>query len=73
MIILVIMWQGGLFRASSIHHGDEIGAGWLGHPVFRGKGRELFVRRMPLFFETCQVVLVDEKGIVRVDVPFRKT
>jgi hypothetical protein len=26
MIILVITWQGGLFRASSIDHGDEIAA-----------------------------------------------
>ncbi|KAL5643533.1 hypothetical protein ACJX0J_003823 [Zea mays] len=51
--------KGGLFRA--------------GHPVFRDKeGRELFVRRMPTFFETFPVVLVDEEGIVRADVPFRR-
>ncbi|KAL5642676.1 hypothetical protein ACJX0J_003416 [Zea mays] len=43
------------------------------HPVFRDKeGRELFVRRMPTFFETFPVVLVDEEGIVRADVPFRR-
>jgi hypothetical protein len=34
-------------------NGDGIAVGWLGHPVFRNKeGRELFVRRMPTFFET---------------------
>ncbi len=27
---------------------------------------------MPIFFETFPIVLVDEKGIVRVDVPFRR-
>ncbi|KAL5645835.1 hypothetical protein ACJX0J_002704 [Zea mays] len=45
-------------------NGDGIAVGWLGHPVFRDKeGRELFVRRMPTFFETFPVVLVDEEGI----------
>src|SRR5438105_7343596 len=54
-------------------NGDGIAVGWLGHPVFRDKeGRELFVRRMPTFFETFPVVLVDEEGIVRADVPFRR-
>ncbi|CAN0931554.1 Photosystem II CP47 reaction center protein, partial [Linum grandiflorum] len=33
-------------------------------------GGELFVRRMPTFFETFPVVLVDGDGIVRADVPF---
>ncbi|KAH0900494.1 LOW QUALITY PROTEIN: hypothetical protein HID58_039997, partial [Brassica napus] len=47
---------------------------WMvGAPVFRNKeGRELFVRRMPTFFETFPVVLVDGDGIVRADVPFRR-
>ncbi|CAN6928416.1 unnamed protein product [Brassica oleracea] len=54
-------------------NGDGIAVGWLGHPVFRNKeGRELFVRRMPIFFETFPVVLVDGDGIVRADVPFRR-
>ncbi|KAL5646600.1 hypothetical protein ACJX0J_001988 [Zea mays] len=49
---------GGLFRAGSMDNGDGIAVGWLGHPVFRDKeGRELFVRRMPTFFETFPVVL----------------
>uniref|UniRef100_A0A453JFT7 Photosystem II CP47 chlorophyll apoprotein n=1 Tax=Aegilops tauschii subsp. strangulata TaxID=200361 RepID=A0A453JFT7_AEGTS len=65
--------KGGLFRAGSMDNGDGIAVGWLGHPVFRDKeGRELFVRRMPTFFETFPVVLVDEEGIVRADVPFRR-
>ena len=36
------------------------------------EGRELFVRRMPTFFETFPVILLDKDGIVRADVPFRK-
>jgi len=48
--------KGGLFRAGSMDDGDGIAVGWLGHPVFRDKeGRELFVRRMPTFFETFPV------------------
>ncbi|KAL5643776.1 hypothetical protein ACJX0J_003870 [Zea mays] len=62
-----------LSEACSMDNGDGIAVGWLGHPVFRDKeGRELFVRRMPTFFETFPVVLVDEEGIVRADVPFRR-
>ncbi|KAL5567573.1 hypothetical protein UlMin_024148 [Ulmus minor] len=65
--------KGGLFRAGSMDNGDGIAVGWLGHPIFRDKeGRELFVRRMPTFFETFPVVLVDGDGIVREDVPFRR-
>ncbi|KAJ9535298.1 hypothetical protein OSB04_un001594 [Centaurea solstitialis] len=56
--------KGGLFRAGSMDNGDGIAVGWLGHPIFRDKeGRELFVRRMPTFFETFPVVLVDGDGI----------
>ncbi|EYU31332.1 hypothetical protein MIMGU_mgv1a0259051mg, partial [Erythranthe guttata] len=36
------------------------------------EGREVFVRRMPTFFETFPIVLVDGDGIVRGDVPFRR-
>ena len=57
--------NGGLVRAGSMENGDEIAIGWLGHPIFRDKEeRELFVRRMPTFFETFLVVLVDRDGIV---------
>jgi photosystem II CP47 chlorophyll apoprotein len=52
---------------------DGIAIGWLGHPIFKDKeGRELFVHRMPTFFKTFPVVLVDGDGIVRADVPFQK-
>ncbi|KAG6539858.1 hypothetical protein Mapa_018806 [Marchantia paleacea] len=65
--------KGGLFRAGAMDNGDGIAVGWLGHAVFKDKeGNELFVRRMPTFFETFPVVLVDEQGIVRADVPFRR-
>ncbi|KAL2925988.1 Photosystem II CP47 reaction center protein [Bienertia sinuspersici] len=58
--------KGGLFRAGSMDNGDGIAVGWLGHPIFRDKeGRELFVRRMPTFFETFPVVLIDGDGIVK--------
>ncbi|MBA0858804.1 hypothetical protein Goshw_000541 [Gossypium schwendimanii] len=47
--------------------------GWLRHPIFRVKdGRKLFVCRMPTFFETFPVVLVDGDRIVRADIPFRR-
>ncbi|QHO23844.1 Photosystem II CP47 reaction center protein [Arachis hypogaea] len=60
-------------EAGSMDNGDGIAVGWLGHPIFRDKeGRELFVRRMPTFFETFPVVLIDGDGIVRADVPFRR-
>ncbi|KAL4271113.1 hypothetical protein AHAS_AhasUnG0022500 [Arachis hypogaea] len=70
-VVAGTMW--GLFRAGSMDNGDGIAVGWLGHPIFRDKeGRELFVRRMPTFFETFPVVLIDGDGIVRADVPFRR-
>jgi photosystem II CP47 chlorophyll apoprotein len=53
-------------------NGDGIDVGWLGHGVFKDKGHELFVCHMPIFFETFPIILVDEKGIVQADVPFRK-
>ncbi|CAN6454631.1 unnamed protein product [Victoria cruziana] len=52
---------------------DKIAVGWLGHPVFKDKeGHELFVCRMPTFFEIFPVVLVHGDRIVRADVPFRR-
>jgi photosystem II CP47 chlorophyll apoprotein len=65
--------KGGLFRAGPMNKGDGIAEAWLGHPVFRDKeGRELSVRRMPAFFETFPVVLIDKDGIIRADIPFRR-
>ena len=62
-----------LFRAGAMNSGDGIAVGWLGHAVFKDKeGNELFVRRMPTFFETFPVLLIDKDGVVRADVPFRR-
>ncbi|KAM7528502.1 hypothetical protein LguiB_031912 [Lonicera macranthoides] len=63
----------GTMWAGSMDNADGIAVGWLGHPIFKEKeGRELFVRRMPTFFETFSVVLVDGDEIVRANVPFRR-
>ena len=63
----------GLFRSGPMDKGDGIAEAWLGHPIFRDKeGRELTVRRMPAFFETFPVILVDKVGIIRADIPFRR-
>ncbi len=65
--------KGGLFRTGAMNSGDGIADSWLGHPVFTDKeGRELFVRRLPNFFENLPVVLTDKDGIVRADIPFRR-
>jgi photosystem II CP47 chlorophyll apoprotein len=65
--------KGGLFRTGAMNSGDGIAVGWLGHAVFKDQeGRELFVRRMPTFFETFPVLLIDKDGVVRADVPFRR-
>jgi photosystem II CP47 chlorophyll apoprotein len=65
--------KGGLFRSGAMNSGDGIAVGWLGHAVFKdSEGRELYVRRMPTFFETFPVLLIDKDGVVRADVPFRR-
>jgi photosystem II CP47 chlorophyll apoprotein len=65
--------KGGLFRTGPMVKGDGIAQDWDGHAVFKdAEGRELTVRRMPNFFETFPVVLVDGDGIVRADIPFRR-
>ncbi len=65
--------KGGLFRTGAMNNGDGIAQGWLGHAVFTdAEGRELSVRRLPNFFETFPVVLVDKDGVVRADIPFRR-
>jgi photosystem II CP47 chlorophyll apoprotein len=66
--------KGGLFRTGAMVNGDGIAQTWLGHPVFKdAEGRELFVRRMPNFFENFPVVLTDAEGVVRADIPFRRS
>ena len=47
--------------------------GWIGHPSFKTEsGTPLYARRMPSFFETFPVLLVDRAGVVRADQPFRR-
>lgn len=66
--------KGGLFRTGAMDSGDGIAKTWLGHAVFTdSEGRELSVRRMPNFFETFPVVLTDADGVVRADIPFRRS
>jgi photosystem II CP47 chlorophyll apoprotein len=66
--------KGGLFRTGAMDSGDGIAKTWLGHAVFTdGDGRELSVRRLPNFFETFPVVLTDADGVVRADIPFRRS
>ncbi|MFQ6663437.1 hypothetical protein Gotur_030978 [Gossypium turneri] len=58
---------------SKMDNGDGIAIGWLGHPIFRDKDKhELFICRMPTFFETFPVALVDKDEIIRADVPLRR-
>ncbi|MEL6157835.1 MAG: photosystem II chlorophyll-binding protein CP47 [Cyanobacteria bacterium J06554_11] len=65
--------KGGLFRVGPMNTGDGIATTWLGHPVFHdADGRELEVRRLPNFFETFPVVLVDKDNVLRADIPFRR-
>ena len=53
--------------------GDGIAIGWLGHALFEtGTGQRLFPRRMPSFFESFPVVLLDDLSVVRADQPFRR-
>ncbi|MBS0018303.1 MAG: photosystem II chlorophyll-binding protein CP47 [Arthrospira sp. SH-MAG29] len=66
--------KGGLFRVGPMNKGDGIAQGWLGHPVFTdAEGRELTVRRLPNFFETFPVILTDADGVIRADIPFRRS
>merc|ERR1712060_646665 len=64
--------KGGLFRSGPMVKGDGIIQNWIGHPLFELKTILLSVRRMPAFFETFPVVLVDQGGTVRADIPFRR-
>ena len=65
--------KGGLFRTGAMNNGDGIAQQWLGHPVFTdAEGEELFVRRMPNFFETFPVLLVNAQGELKADIPFRR-
>jgi len=64
--------KGGLFRSGPILKGDGIVQNWLGHASFEMGTLSLAVRRMPAFFETFPVILIDQGGTVRADIPFRR-
>ena len=44
---------------------------WAGQTVLHCLA-SIFVRRMPTFFETFPVLLLDKNGTVRADIPFRR-
>lgn len=64
--------KGGLFRYGPIFKGDGIIQNWLGHASFETGTLSLIIRRMPAFFETFPVILIDQGGTLRADVPFRR-
>ena len=64
--------KGGLFRSGPILKGDGIIQNWLGHPNFEIGTLSLTIRRMPSFFETFPVILIDIGGTLRSDIPFRR-
>ena len=64
--------KGGLFRSGPMCKGDGLVQNWLGHSNFEMGTIALTVRRMPAFFETFPVLLVDAGGTLRSDIPFRR-
>ena len=65
--------KGGLFRVGAMVNGDGVPNGWQGHISFTDKdGTDLEVRRIPNFFENFPVILEDQDGNVKADIPFRR-
>ena len=64
--------KGGLFRSGPILKGDGVSQVWLGHASFEIGTLSLGIRRMPAFFETFPVILIDRGGTLRADIPFRR-
>ena len=64
--------KGGLFRSGPILKGDGVVQNWLGHPSFEIGRLSLAIRRMPAFFERFPVILIDQGGTLRADIPFRR-
>ena len=64
--------KGGLFRSGPQLKGDGVVQNWLGHANFEMGTLSLAVRRMPAFFETFPVILIDQGGSLRADIPFRR-
>jgi Photosystem II protein len=64
--------KGGLFRSGPILKADGVVQNWLGHASFSIGTFSITVRRMPAFFETFPVILIDQGNTVRADIPFRR-
>jgi len=64
--------KGGLFREGPQLKGDGLILNWAGHASFEMGTLSLSVRRMPAFFETFPVILIDQGGTVRADISFRR-
>lgn len=64
--------KGGLFRAGPQVKGDGVAQAWAGHAGFRAGSRRVAARRMPAFFESFPVLLVDARGLPRAVIPFRR-
>lgn len=64
--------KGGLFRSGPTLKGDGVVQNWFGHASFEMGTLSLAIRRMPAFFETFPVVLIDQGGTIRADIPFRR-
>ena len=64
--------KGGIFRSGPMDKGDGVTQNWIGHPYFELGTLALTVRRMPAFFETFPVLMIDQGGTLRSDIPFRR-
>ena len=64
--------KGGFFRSGPMCKGDGLVQNWLGHASFEIGTLSLAIRRMPAFFETFPVILIDQGGSLRADIPFRR-
>jgi photosystem II CP47 chlorophyll apoprotein len=64
--------KGGLFRSGPIVKGDGYLQNWLGHAFFTIGTLPITVRRLPPFFESFPLLLIDQRGRLRSDIPFRR-
>jgi len=64
--------KAGLFRSGPMLKGDGLVQDWLGNPNFEMGTLSLAVVRCPAFFETFPVILIDQGGTLRADIPFRR-
>ena len=65
--------KGGLFRSGPMLKGSGIVQNWLGHASFSMGTLSLSIRRMPAFFESFPVILIDQRSTLRADIAFRRS